>query len=301
MKVLVSGATGFVGAALCAKLEHEGHPVVRLVRDPARVGQAAFLWEPRAGRLDPAAVTGLDAVVHLAGENIAQGRWTHEKKERIHQSRVLGTRLLAESLARAKPPPRVVVSASAIGFYGDRGEEILTEDSTGGSGFLAEVCAAWESPVLTLSDAGIRPVVVRIGMVLGHGGGALTRLASLFRLGLGGVLGDGRQHVSWIHLDDLLRVIVAALGDPRLAGPINAVAPESVSNREFTRILAATVHRPAWFRIPGFAMRSILGGMASEVLLAGARVRPARLESAGFDWRFPTLSAALNDLLKHPK
>lgn len=289
-RFLVTGASGLVGSDLVPLLTTGGHEVLRLGRGPAG-------WDPEAGRLDPLLLQGFDGVVHLAGENIAGGRWTPERKARIRQSRVAGTRLLCEHLARLSRPPETLVSASAIGFYGDREDAELTETSHAGRGYLAEVCEDWERATEPARKAGIRVVNLRIGIVLSPKGGALARMLPPFSLGLGGRLGHGRQFMSWISLPDLSAVILRALTDPGLSGPVNAVAPEPVSNREFTRTLGSVLNRPAFLPMPAFAARLAFGELAEALLLAGAKVRPGKLQAAGFTFQHPTLESALRELL----
>lgn len=291
MRVLISGASGLVGSALVPSLEAAGHRVRRLVRQRCEEPDAAF-WDPAAGTLDAGALDGVDAVVHLAGESIAAGRWSAEVKRRILESRVEGTGLIAEELAALEAPP-ALVAASAIGYYGDRGDEPMDEESPSGEGFLAEVCRRWEAAAQPARDAGSRVVHLRIGMVLSRRGGALQRMLTPFKLGLGGTVGDGRQFMSWIHLDDLVAVIEHALADGELAGAVNAVAPQPVSNREFTRTLGRVLGRPTLVPVPAPLVRLAFGEMGSELLLASTRVVPARLEGAGFAFRFPELEAAL--------
>lgn len=248
-------------------------------------------WNPERDEIDRTSLEGFDAVLHLAGENIAC-RWTTAARERIRRSRVDGTHLLAAALASLDRPPRVLISASAIGYYGDRGEEILDERSDPGVGFLAEVCREWEAAARPAVEAGIRVLHPRIGMVLGRGG-ALARMLPIFRLGLGGSLGNGRQYVSWITLEDLLGTFAFSCERTDLIGPLNAVAPQPVSNRRFTKILAAVLHRPAVLPAPAWGMRLLFGSMADELLLAGARVAPAALETAGYRFHDPELERAL--------
>ncbi len=279
MKILVSGSRGFVGSALVPFLTALGHQVTRLVRP-----------------YDPAVLDGVEAVVHLAGENVI-GRWTPEKKAQIRDSRVNGTRVLAESLARLARPPRAMVCASAVGYYGDRGEERLQEDSPAGSGFLADVCREWETATRPAVQQGIRVVNLRLGMVLSPHGGALAKMLPPFRLGLGGCLGSGRQYLSWIALDDLVEVIAFALTAPNLRGPVNAVAPTPVTNREFTKTLGRILGRPTLCPVPAFAARLVFGEMAQELLLASARVIPAALLASGFAFRHPDLDGALRHLM----
>ena len=296
MRVLVSGANGFIGRALTARLRAEGREVVALTRGAA-AGATAVTWDPMAGALDPAAVEGFDAAVHLAGEEIGAGRWTSRKKQAIRESRARGTRLLATTLAGARRKPLVLVSASGINAYGSRGDEVLTEASGRGDGFLAEVCRDWEDATGPAADAGIRVVTPRIAMVLGADGGALARMLPLFRAGAGGPLGSGRQWWSWITREDLVSVIVRAIDDPDPRGPVNAASPQAVTNREFTATLARVLHRPAILPAPAFALRLALGELADELLLASTRVRPAVLERAGFAFGDGTLEPALRRLL----
>lgn len=294
MKILITGASGLVGSNLSQRLRKAGHEVIELRR---RRGATAAepTWEVEAGRIDLAPAGPLDAVVHLAGENIAQ-RWTPEAMARIRNSRVEGTRILSEALVGLPQPPRVLVCASAIGFYGDRGEEGLDEQSAPGHGFLADVCRDWEAATTPAIRRGIRVATVRLGVVLASQGGALGKMLPSFRLGLGGPLGSGRQYWSWITLHDLLEVFVRLVEDATLSGPINAVTPNPVTNREFTVTLARVLARPAALPVPAFALRIMMGRMADEALLASARVKPARLLEAGFRFQFPELGAALHHL-----
>jgi uncharacterized protein (TIGR01777 family) len=282
LTVAVSGSRGLVGSALTASLSTDGHRVLRLVRrsDP---GTDEVGWDPADGRVDAARLGGASAVVHLAGENVAAGRWSLARKERIRSSRVEGTRLIAEALAGLDRPPPVWVNASAIGFYGDRGDERLDETSAPGDGFLAETCVAWEAATAAARAAGVRVVLLRIGIVLDAKGGALARMLTPFRWGLGGRLGHGRQFMSWITLDDLVGVLRRALVDGGLEGAVNAVAPRPVTNAEFTRTLGRVLRRPTLLPAPALAIRLLLGEMGQELLLAGARVRSAELERCGFE------------------
>lgn len=298
MRILVSGSSGLIGSALLPALAASGHTVGRLVR-PGRTRAAGDVaWDPAVGRIDAASLEGFDAVVHLAGESIAGGRWTAKRKQRIRDSRITSTRLLSESLARLSRPPRVLVSASAIGFYGDRGAEVLTELSPAGSGFLAETCKEWEAASEPAARKGIRVVNFRFGMVLAAKGGALAKMLSPFKLGLGGPLGRGTQWVSWITLEDVLGVTQRAIADERLQGPVNAVVPAAVTNREFTRTLARVLNRPAVLTAPAFALRLALGEMADALLLASDRVSPQRLQASGYRFLYPELEPALRHLLR---
>lgn len=280
---------------LVPALTGAGHQVVRIVRSAPAPGE--IRWDPAGSGLDPGALRGVGAVVHLAGENLAEGRWTEQRKHRILESRRLGTRLLAEAVAHAPEGPRTLVSASAIGYYGERGEEELTETSPPGTGFLPEVCVAWEAATGPAAETGVRVVQVRTGLVLATAGGLLQRMLLPFRLGLGGRLGSGRQWLSWISAADLIGVYLLAIqGDGR--GPVNAVAPGAVRNGEFTEALGRALHRPAVLVVPKTALRVAFGQMADEALLASARVVPKVLQTTGFEFRHPALDATLSELLQ---
>lgn len=294
--ILVTGASGLVGRALVSQLRAEGWVVRTLVRRPP-TGPDEFFWNPARGELDPSALAGVGAVVHLAGENIAAGRWTARRKAAIRDSRTGPTRLLAEACAARSDRPTVFISASATGLYGDRVDERLDESAASGSGFLAEVCQAWEAALTPATQAGIRTVALRTGVVLTRDGGALAKMLPAFRLGLGGRLGSGRQWFSWITLDDLVGVIRLALQQPLLHGPVNAVAPEAVTNAIFTATLGRVLRRPAGLPVPAFALRLLFGEMADAALLAGARVEPRRLQASGYVFRHPQLEPALRHLL----
>ena len=281
MNLLVTGASGLIGSALVPFVTAGGHQVVRLPRGSTEIPP------------------GIQGVVHLAGESIA-GRWNAAKKARILESRRVGTRRLCESLARMKTPPRVLVCSSAVGFYGNRGDTILTEESTGGAGFLADVCRAWEDGCGPAREGGIRVVNLRTGVVLSEAGGALCRMVPPFRMGFGGRMGNGRQWMSWIMLDDMVRVIVHALLTESLEGPVNAVAPGPATNADFTRALARVLGRRAIISLPAFLLRLALGEAADEMLLAGQRVEPSRLRESGYTWRHPELEEALAHILGRP-
>jgi len=307
VNVLISGSHGLIGSALAGSLSAEGHGIVKLVRGApaarARGGDdrpAEVPWDPSRGTVDHEALDRhgpYAAVVHMAGAGIGDHRWTDARRQEIMESRVGPTRLLAEIAAHLDPVPGVLVSASAIGYYGDRGDEILTEESAPGEGFLADVCRAWEDATAPASDS-MRVVHLRSGVVLTSRGGALAKQLPLFRLGLGGRLGSGRQYMSWITLDDEVSVIRRALEDDRLAGPLNATAPTPVTNAEFTRALGRALHRPALFAVPRQALAAVLGGeMSRELLLAGQRVQPARLIAVGHSFAHPGIDGALESVL----
>jgi hypothetical protein len=303
MRVIVTGSTGLVGTALVRSLLADGHEVTRLVRGGSQgfraPGTAAVHWDPERGEIDAKALEGHDAAVHLAGENVGEGRWDDEKKRRIMESRRKGTGLLAGALAGLSAKPRVLVSASATGYYGDRGEEILREESASGSDFLSEVCREWEKATLQASQAGVRVVHLRIGVVLSGEGGALQRMLTPFKLGLGGKLGSGSQYMNWITLEDLIGVIRRAVEDESLRGPVNAVAPQQVTNAEFTKALGRALGRPTVFAVPAFAARLAFGEMADALLMASTRVEPARLKEAGFEFKYPEIEGALRSVLKN--
>jgi hypothetical protein len=296
MKILVTGSSGLIGSALVPFLTMGGHQVTRLVRTQSRAGEMALHWDPDSGVLDPKSLENLDAVVHLAGENIAE-RWTLAKKTRIRDSRVKGTRLLSDTLARLETPPKVLVCASAIGYYGDRGAEVLTEASPPGGNFLAGVCRDWEAASEPAQQRGIRVVLSRFGMVLSPAGGALAKMLPPFRMGLGGAVGSGQQYVSWIAINDAIGALHHALVTDTLQGPINTVAPQVVTNQEFTKVLGKVLGRPTVLPMPAFAARLMFGEMADELLLASARVQPSQLVSTGFTFRYPDLEAALRHVL----
>jgi uncharacterized protein (TIGR01777 family) len=297
MKILMTGATGLVGTALIPMLQGEGHSVVRLVRKRTR-NASDILWNPAAGTINIAELENFDAAVHLAGESIASGRWTAARKEKILRSRVDGTHLLSQSLARLQQPPRVLVSASAIGYYGNRGSETLSEASPPGSGFLSEVCRAWEAATDPAAEKGIRVVNIRTGIVLSTRGGALRKMLLPFRLFVGGKIGSGEQYMSWISLADLCRTFLHAARTASLKGPVNAVAPTPVTNAVFTKALGAALHRPTFAPLPAAAARIALGEMADELLLASARVVPARLLASGFFFKDREIVPTLQRIVK---
>jgi uncharacterized protein (TIGR01777 family) len=298
MIIAITGSSGLVGRALIKSLQTESHSVRPVVRRSTSDNANEIRWDPADGVIDAAAFDDVDAVIHLAGENLAAHRWTHAVKQEIRDSRVRGTRLLCETLAGLASKPSVLVSASAVGYYGDRGDELLDESSPPGRGFLADVCQEWETATHVARDADIRVVNLRIGVVLTRKGGALKRLLMPFKLGIGGRLGTGRQYFSWITLDDLVRAIQFALIASALNGPVNAVAPQPVTNREFTKTLGRVLGRPTIFPLPAFAVRLAFGQMADEALLASARVEPNALEAAQFEFAHPQLEPALRHVLR---
>jgi|SRR6185312_11483141 uncharacterized protein len=295
-KILISGASGLIGTAVGASLAADGREVSRLVRGKVtRKGDVS--WNP-AQPIAPEKVSGFDVVIHLAGEGVF-GVWTREKKRRIYESRIIGTRNLAEGLARAEQKPRVFISASAIGYYGDRGDEVLNEQSSPGAGFLAEVCRDWEAATKPALDPGIRIVNIRTGHVLDPTGGILKKMLLPFRLGLGGRIGDGRQWQSWMHMGDWLGALRHIMNHDSLRGPVNLVGPNPVTNAEFTKVLAGVLSRPTFFTVPGLALKAALGReAANEMLLSGQRVEPAKLTATGYQFQFPDLQGALRDLLR---
>jgi uncharacterized protein len=292
-KILLSGGSGMLGAAIAGRLKQDGAAILRLVRREAH-SEDELRWDPTGpGVLGPAALDGLSAAVHLSGANIAAQRWTARFKREMWASRVLSTQVLSRMLARLRHPPEVLIVASAIGFYGDRGEELLDEDSSAGRGFFPSLCKAWEDASRPAEEAGIRVVHLRTGVVLGPDGGALARMLPIFRLGLGGPLGTGSQWMSWVHEADAASAAAFALAVAGLSGPVNIAAPNPVTNAEFTHALAQAVHRPAFLPAPAFGLRMMFGEMADEALLASARVYPKRLTEAGFSFLYPTLPQAL--------
>ena len=294
-RILVSGSSGLIGAALIPALKSSGYDITCLVRGAAS-GKEQIQWDP-ALPLAPESVSGFDAVVHLAGESIV-GRWTEAKKRRIRESRVQGTRRLAEALAQAPLRPRVLISASAIGYYGNRGEEILREDSALGVGFLPEVCREWEGANEPVAKAGIRAVQMRFGLVLSARGGALQKMLPPFRMGFGGNIGDGCQWMSWIDIDDLVGAVQHVIKTETLRGPVNVVGPNPVTNAEFTKTLASVLSRPAILPMPAFAARLAFGQMGDELLLGSQRVEPAKLLASGYVFQKPELRTALEGILK---
>lgn len=301
MKIGITGASGLIGERLCQELAADGHLLTLFRRPSSTVASPtetrSFVdWDLLAGPPEPGCFDGLDALVHLAGEPIAGGRWTSSRKRRIRESRVVGTRNLVAGLKAASDPPPVLISASAVGFYGNRGDELLTEDSAIGEGYLPEVCLEWEEEARHARDLIERVVLLRTGIVLSQSGGALEKMLPPFRLGVGGRLGNGSQYMSWIHILDEVRLIQFLLDNP-VSGPVNATAPNPVTNRRFTRVLADVLYRPSFCPVPGPVLRILFGEMAQALLLEGQRVVPARALEAGFEFRFSDLGETLSDLL----
>ncbi|HEV7526949.1 MAG TPA: TIGR01777 family oxidoreductase [Acidimicrobiia bacterium] len=298
MDVAISGASGLLGSALAASLQADGHQVLRFKRGGITKDDEIG-WDPDAGRIDAPALEGIDAVVHLAGEGIGEKRWSDVQKKRILTSRTTGTAILAAAVASRERKPSVLVSASAVGYYGDRGDEILTEASAPGEGFLADVCKAWEAETRPAADAGVRTVNVRTGIVLAKHGGALQRMLLPFRLGVGGRQGSGRQWMSWITLDDEVAALRAAIDDERLRGPVDLTAPNPVTNADFARALGRVLRRPTVLPTPMFPLKLRYGGeLVDSLLLASQRVLPARLEAISFPFRYPVLQPALEAILR---
>lgn len=298
MRVLISGASGLLGRAVLEALRVCQIQAVVLVREQSPPSDCSVVrWNPERGEIQLSATEHFDAVIHLSGANLAQGRWTAARKAVIWRSRIDSTRLLTESLARLATPPAVMLSASAVGFYGDRGADYLDEQSLRGTGFLADLCGAWEQASARLPNAGVRVVNMRLGVILSREAGALRQMLPIFRLGLGGRLGSGTQFWSWITIDDAVSAVLHAMDCPLLSGPVNFVAPHPVTNREFSRVLAASLARPAFLAVPTFAARLAFGEMADEALLSSQRVAPRKLIASGFAFQFPDIQGALRRIL----
>lgn len=295
MQIAISGASGLVGSALCPLLTQQGHNVVAIRRGDGGSYEDSIRWDPNSGLTNPARLESVDAIVHLAGENVGEGRWNDAKKRKIRSSRVDGTRSLVQSMAAVEKRPRVLVCASAIGFYGDRGAAEMDESSAAGSDFLADVCEQWETEANAATELGVRVVNVRIGVVLSPHGGALKKMLGPFKLGLGGIVGPGNQYWSWIGLNDLTRILAFCIADESISGPVNAVSPESATNKEFTKAVGSVLNRPTIFPLPGFVAKLMLGEMATTLLLASTRVVPKQLQAHGFKFEQP----GLVDCLQH--
>jgi uncharacterized protein (TIGR01777 family) len=299
MKVLVSGASGLAGTRLTFALTEAGHQVTRLVRDKSRLGAGASYWNPVTGEIDAAAVGACDAAINLAGESIASGRWTAKKKDQIRESRVAATTTLAKALAQAPAGSRTLINASAIGYYGNRADELLTEASPPGTGdFLSAVCRDWEAATQPAVGANVRVVLERFGVILSGTGGALKKMLLPFRLGLGGKVGSGRQYMSWVAIDDVVGATLYCLTNAALQGPVNFVTPQPVTNAEFTKTLGRVLGRLTIFPMPAVAARAAFGQMADELLLASQRVQPARLLDSGYPFKYPNLAGALEHVLR---
>ena len=296
MKILIGGSHGLVGTALIKSLEAANHEVFRLVRH-APTSKTEVEWSPDRYSIALARIEGFDAVVNLAGESIAEGRWTDEKKQRIRESRIKGTKLLGDALANLAIPPQAFICASAIGYYGNRGEELLTEASAKGDDFLSVVCAEWEQATALANEKGIRVVNARFGVILDTNGGALKKMLPPFRMGVGGKIGSGKQWMSWIALDDVVGALNFALTNDSLRGPVNFVAPNPVTNAEFTKTLGKVLSRPTLFPIPAFAVKLLFGEMGEALLLGGQRVAPERLVLGGYQFQYPELRSVLQHLL----
>ena len=296
MKIVLSGAGGLIGSTLLPSLEAAGHEVVRLVRRPPEVGGAETIWDPAAGRLDPAVIDRADAVINLNGRNISNGRWSAEVKNALRASRLEATRTIVEAIARAETPPRVLLNASAVGIYGDRDDEFLNEGSSPGEGFLAHLSRAWEAAAVAAGSDSTRVVLLRFGMVVARGG-ALGRMLTPFKMGLGGPVGSGRQFWPWIGIEDVCGTTEFVLEHDEIKGPVNLVSPMELRCSEFAQILGRVLHRPAFMPMPAFAARFAFGEMADALLLASARVRPKVLENAGYEYRAPSLDRAIRAAL----
>jgi hypothetical protein len=304
MRILVSGSSGFLGTAIVDSLAEQKHQVVRLVRPGTAAKDAGpdraqkVGWDPVAGKFDTAEAEAADALIHLAGASIADGRWSESRKKVLRTSRIDATRHLIGALAKLQTPPRIIVAASAVGYYGNRGDETLTEQSAPGNDFLADACRDWEAETARGAEFGARVVSLRFGIILAAHGGALPKMALPFKLGAGGRLGNGRQWMSWLTLAEVVNIVHFALANSQLAGPVNAITPNPVRNSEFTAVLAKTLHRPALFPAPEFALRLALGEMADSLLLASQRVIPSKLTNASYRFQQADLAGALADVLR---
>jgi uncharacterized protein (TIGR01777 family) len=297
MKILITGSSGLIGSALVPFLKKEGHEVKKLVRTAAVLEKDALCWDPQHCEVNPDDFEGYDVLINLAGENIASSRWTPEKKRKIKDSRVLGTHIICELMARLKDPPKLEINASAVGYYGSREDEVLHEGSSPGTGFLAKVCQEWEDATEPAAKRGIRVVEVRFGKVHYTKGGVLARLLTPIKWGVGGVVGSGKQYMSWIHIDDLVAAIQHIIVNENISGPVNVVSPEAVTNREFTKTLGQVLHRPTIIPLPASIARFALGEMADELLLSSTRVSPDVLSSTNFSFSFPELKEAIQNLV----
>jgi uncharacterized protein (TIGR01777 family) len=297
MKILIAGSSGLIGKHLTAHLTGKGHQVYRLVRKSANLNQNEIFWDPNRGILDSQKISGMDAIINLAGDNIAKGRWTKAKKNLLWSSRIDSTKLLVQAIGEAALKPKVFACASAVGFYGDRGDEQVSESSPPGHGFLSKLCVAWEDAVNLAKNYDVRVVNFRFGMVLSASGGALSAMLPIFKLGLGGRLGSGNQYISWLHIDDTVEAIGLCIFNPNISGPINLVSPKAVSNREFALTLSTVLNRSAFLPVPRSLLRFFLGEMAEELLLFGQKVKPNKLNEFGFIFKYKELSQALKNLV----
>jgi uncharacterized protein (TIGR01777 family) len=297
LKIVISGSSGLIGSALVPFFTTGGHRVTRLVRRKPVPGKNESYWDPYKKIIDKDIINGADAVIHLSGDNIGQGLWTDKKKKLIIESRMVPTSLIAETCAGVKKPPGVFISASAMGYYGHRGDEILTEESGPGSGFVPEVCTGWEAAAAPAVEGGVRTLFLRLGVVLSPEGGALKRLLLPFSMGAGGRIGEGRQYMSWLTIDDVLGAVLHLISHKKISGPVNLVTPGPVTNREFTRILSRVLKRPAFFHLPGPLIKTIFGEMGREILLGSTRVNPGKLLNSGYEFRHPDLEEALRYIL----
>jgi uncharacterized protein len=299
MKVAITGASGLIGSALCTYITQKGHDVLRIVRKKTSDAQEIF-WDTENKKLEVDKLEGVDAIVHMAGESIASSRWSEAQKAKIRNSRIEGTKQLADAISKLAKPPKVVVSGSAIGFYGNRGNEDLTEQSQPGTGFLADVCRDWEQAISSIRSKGVRVVNLRTGVILSTKSGALSKMLPIFNLGGGGNIGSGRQYMSWISLDDEVMAIWHIINTDSIVGPVNCVAPNPVTNQEFTQILGKVIHRPTILPLPEFAAKIIMGEMADELLLASQRCLPKSLLNNGYTFQYPNLEQALRHELGTP-
>ncbi|MBX7258919.1 MAG: TIGR01777 family oxidoreductase [Candidatus Hydrogenedentes bacterium] len=298
MRIILSGSSGLIGSALVSSLQSAGNDVIRFVRRASSDPATEIEWDPARGRIDMSSLNGADAIIHLSGENVAAGRWTSARKVAIRESRVQTTSFLASVISQMEQPPKTWLCASAIGYYGDTQDRVVTEIDQPGNGFLADVCRAWENATRPAADAGIRVVNLRFGVVLSDRGGALEKMLMPIRLGVGGALGDGRQYVSWVALEDAIGGILHVLNSRDVSGPVNITSPNPVTNMELTKTLGRVLSRPTALAAPAFALRLALGEMADEMLLTGARALPERLLQSGYRFAWPDLEPALRHLLK---
>ncbi len=297
MKTIVSGSSGLVGSALVLALTKAGHDVIRLVRRHEHENSSTIFWSPDEGEIDADSCDNVETVVHLAGENIAAGRWSPARKQLIRDSRVDSTRLLAETMAACENPPKTMVVASAVGYYGNRGDDLLHEDTSPGEGFLADVCREWEDAAQPAIDRGIRVVKLRIGVVLSPKGGALAKILPAYKMSLGGTIGTGREFMSWLTLKDLVDITLFAIDNEAISGPVNAVSPHPVTSAEFAKTMGRVLGKPTFLPVPAFALKVVFGEMAKETLLSSTRVAPSKLEKHGFQFTHPDLETALRGLL----